>query len=116
MTGIPSFWAVIIALVVAVVGTAGVTSLLTIKAVNRKTLAEARLNNENADKADADARRAVAEASVSLIEPLTRRAKQLEQELQTAQAELQGLRNSMAEMTKELADLRYENQRLRGGH
>lgn len=112
--GIPSVWAVVIALVVAVVGTAGITSLLTIKAVNRKTLAEARLNNESADKADAEARRVVVEASVSLIEPLTRRAKALEHDLSTASAELTSLRNQVSEMAKELSELRDENARLRG--
>lgn len=115
MSTIPPLWAVAIALVAAIVGTAGVTSFFTIKSVNRKTIAEARLNNENADKADAEARRAVSEASVSLIEPLTRRAKALENELATASAELTSLRNQMAEMAKELNELRDENHKLRTG-
>jgi len=115
MNTIPSVWAIAISLVVAVVGSAGVTSVLTIRSVNRKTLAEARMNNESADKADAEARRVVSEASVSLIEPLTKRAKALEQELATASAELASLRNQMNEMAKELNELRDENIRLRRG-
>jgi uncharacterized membrane-anchored protein YhcB (DUF1043 family) len=111
---IPTLWAVVIAMVVAIVGTAGITSLLTVKAVNRKTLAGARLDEENADKADAEARKVVAEASAFLIDPLTRRAKVLEQDLATASAELSALRNQMAEMAKELTALREENAELRG--
>lgn len=114
-SNIPTLWAVVIALVVAIVGTAGITSLLTVKAVNRKTLAGARLDEENADKADAEARKVVAEASAFLIDPLTRRAKALEQDLATASAELTSLRNQMAEMVKELNELREENHQLRVG-
>lgn len=115
MSTIPPLWAVVIGLVAAVVGTAGITSFFTIRSVNRKTIAEARLNHENADKADAEARRAVSEASVSLIEPLTRRAKLLEEELSTASSALASLRNQMSEMAKELSELREENHRLRSG-
>lgn len=113
MSGLPTVWAVVIALVVAVLGTAGVTSLLTVRAVNRKTLAGARLDEESATKADAEARKLVSEASAFLIEPLTRRAKALEHELATASAELAGLRTQMNEMAKELTELRDENNRLR---
>jgi uncharacterized membrane-anchored protein YhcB (DUF1043 family) len=115
VNNIPTLWAIVIALVVAIVGTAGVTSLLTVRAVNRKTLAGARLDEENADKADAEARKVVAEASAFLIDPLTKRAKALEQELATASAELASLRNQMSEMAKELTELRDENQRLKDG-
>lgn len=115
MNNIPTTWAVVISLVVAIVGTAGVTSLLTVRAVNRKTLAGARLDEQNADKADAEARKVVAEASAFLIDPLTRRAKALEEELATASAELASLRTQMYEMAKELTQLRDENVKLRSG-
>lgn len=113
MNSLPTVWAVAIALVVAVLGTAGVTSLLTVRAVNRKTLAGARLDEESATKADAEARKLVSEASAFLIEPLTKRAKDLELDLATASAELASLRSQMNEMAKELTQLRDENTRLR---
>ena len=122
MNSLPPLWAVIVALVVAVLGTAGITSLLTVRAVNRKTLASAKLDEESAEKAEAEARKieaearkAAAEASEFLIGPLTRRAKQLEENLAAAIAETADLRRQLGEMSKELTQLRDENQRLRSG-
>lgn len=111
MSGIPTFWAVVIALVVAVVGTAGVTSLFTIKAVNRRTMAGAKLDEESADKADAEARKLVSEASAFLVEPLMRQAKALKEQLDAATAELTELRNQVSAMSKELHELRGEDPR-----
>ena len=114
MTGLPAGWAIVISLIVAIVGTAGITSLLTVRAVNRRTMAAAKLDEESADKADAEARKIVAEASAFLMEPLMKRAKALEEQLNTAQAEVTALRNQISSMTKEVLELRDENSRLRG--
>lgn len=112
--GLPPVWAVAIALVIAVLGSAGISSLLTVRSLNRKTLSEARKTAEDADLADANSRKVLSETSVILLEPLVKRAKELEQQLATAQAEVQQLRGQVAAMSKELGELRDENARLRG--
>jgi uncharacterized coiled-coil DUF342 family protein len=129
--GLPPVWTIIIALVVVCVGSAGISSLLTVRSLNRRTLSEARKAGEDADLADANSRKVVAEASALLLEPLAKRAKDLEKQLEameplarrardlerqlaTAQAELQQLRGQVSEMSKELTELQEENARLRG--
>lgn len=113
MSNIPAVWAVAIMLVVAVFGSAGVASLLTVRAVNKRTMAAAKLDEETADRADAEARKLVTEAGVILLEPLTRRAEKLEQQLTAALADAENLRTKIAEMSKEMTELRDENTRLR---
>ncbi len=113
MTGVPTVWVVVIALVVAVFGSAGVSTLLTVRTVNRKTMSAAKLDEESADKADAEARKLISEAGVVLLQPLMKRARELEQQLAAAQAELQTLRTQIGGLTKEITELRDENERLR---
>lgn len=113
--GLPMGWSVVILLVVTVVGSAGISSLLTVKSLNRKTLSEAKKAGEDADLADANSRKVVSEASALLLEPLVRRAKALEEQLAAAQAEVQQLRGQVSEMSKEIGELRDENAALRRG-
>lgn len=112
--GLPVGWSIVILLIVTVIGSAGLSSLLTVRAVNRKTISEAKQAGEDADLADANSRKVVSEASAILLEPLVRRAKELEQQLAQAQAEVQELRGQVHQMTKEMGELRDENARLRG--
>lgn len=111
--GLPTGWAIAIAVIVALLGTAGLSSILTVRAMNRRTLSEARKAAEDADLADASARKVVAEASAMLLEPLMRRAKALEEQLTAAQVEVQELRGQVHQMTKEMGVLRDENRNLR---
>lgn len=113
--GLPMGWTIAIMLIVAVIGSAGVSSLLTVRAVNRKTISEAQKADEDADLADASARKVVSEASAMLLEPLMRRAKALEEQLTAAQAEVQELRSQVHQMSKEMGELREENHKLRKG-
>jgi phage shock protein A len=106
-------WSIVIMLVVSVLGSAGISSLLTVKSLNRRTLSEAKKAGEDADLADANSRKVVSEASALLIEPLLRRAKALEEQLTAAQAEVQELRGQVAAMSKEMVALSEENVRLR---
>lgn len=114
-SGLPLGWTIVILLVVAVIGSAGISSLLTVKSLNRRTLSEAQKADEDADLADASARKVVSEASAMLLEPLMRRAKALEEQLAAAQAEVQELRGQVHQMSKELEGQRRENEALRGG-
>jgi phage shock protein A len=111
----PLGWFIAIALIVAVIGSAGLSSLLTVRAVNRKTISEAQKADEDADLADASARKVVSEASAMLLEPLMRRAKALEEQLAIAQAEVEQLRGQVHQMSKEMGELRDENTVLRLG-
>lgn len=113
--GVPTGWAIAIALIVLMVGSAGISSLLTVKSLNRRTLSEAQKADEDADLADASARKILSEASAILLEPLTRRAKALEDQLAAAQAEVQELRGQVHQMSKEMGELRDENAALRIG-
>ena len=57
--GLPVGWAVAIGFLVAIIGSAGISSLLTVKSLNRKTISEAQKADEDADLADASARKVV---------------------------------------------------------
>lgn len=111
--GLPIGWTITIVLVVAVLGSAGISSLLTVRAMNRKTMSEAQKADEDADLADASARKIVSEASAILLDPLVKRARALEDQLAAAQAEVQELRGQVHQMSKEINELRDENAGLR---
>jgi uncharacterized protein HemX len=112
--GLPIGWTIAIAIIVAIIGSAGISSLLTVRSLNRKTLSEAQKADEDADLADASARKVISEASAMLLEPLMRRAKALEEQLAAAQSEVRELRDQVHQLTKEMASTQDENSRLRG--
>lgn len=112
--GLPVGWSIAIALIVLAVGSSGISVLLTVRSLNRKTLSEAKKNNEDAELADANSRKAVVESTLLLLEPLSRQAKSLDEQLTAAQAEVRELRNQVAQMAKEMTVLQEENARLRG--
>lgn len=115
-------WFEVAALVVAaLLGSGGLAALATARAVNRRTLSEAKKAEQDADRADAEARKLVSETMLTLLKPAKDRADALEQELKESQqmvallrAELQTMRNEVDRMTKEMASLQDENDRLRG--
>lgn len=128
-------WLVVAGLLVALLTSAGLASLLTVAATKRKTISEARKAEEDADRADAEARKVISEATLQLMQPLINRAAELEarlratedelvqanrtaaeltRSLQEAQVETQGLRNQVDQMSKDLTALQVENERLRG--
>jgi peptidoglycan hydrolase CwlO-like protein len=113
VSNVPTVWAVVIGIVIAVFGSAGVSTLLTVRPVNKKTMSAAKLDEESADKADAEARKLISEAGVVLLQPLMKRARELEQQLAAAQTELAALRSQIGDLTKEVTELRDENDRLR---
>lgn len=65
-------------------------------------------------KVEADFAQVISSAATSLVEPLRRRAEELEQKLLAAQAEVQQLRTQMAQMTKDLLAAQEELARLKG--
>lgn len=129
-----NFWQTVAALIVAVGGAAGLSSLITVRATARRTVGEAKRAEQDADKADAEARKVISEATMTLMQPLIDRANTLESKLrhteseldkahvavrdltlslQQAQAETTGLRNQVDLMSKELQAQQDEVERLR---
>lgn len=108
-------------------GLAGLVALLLVRASRRKLVAEGKKN-------EADAAKVLSETAVSLLAPAKEQIAQLQMELasakadakvlaeqlrdakaglENAQAEIQGLRNQVSEMSKDLAEQREINDQLR---
>jgi peptidoglycan hydrolase CwlO-like protein len=113
-----SLW---VAVAVAVIGAlSGLGALFTVRGQLKKLTAEGR-------KTEADAAQVLSAAAVSLLEPAqkqielleiklasaNKRADGLGEQLQSAQSEIQGLRNQVGQMSKELAEQQEVNERLR---
>lgn len=108
-----SAWQIAALIIAALVGGGGIASLFTVKSIAKRTTSEARKFEQDADKADAEARKVLSEATVSLMQPLIVRAGELEKKLHATEVELSSAKRAAEELTRSLEHAQAETQDLR---